>query len=208
MNRWLHYPAALLCALLISYGLFYFMQYLTSHRETAFVKRQHNPPIEFIQLKKAEPQSLKPVVKLEVPTPRNTPPPTIAPENMPTTKPRLNIARLGMPKLTHLDIQSIDFSMSPSNGDGDAVPIFRVNPQHPFRATQQGIEGWVRVEFTITTLGTVKDAKVIESKPAYLFDHAAIRAVKRWRFKPRIVDGRPVEREVIQLIDFSLDDDK
>jgi periplasmic protein TonB len=92
------------------------------------------------------------------------------------------------------------------SGDGDAVAIVRVEPQWPREALIQGIEGWVRVEFTIRTDGSVANPRVIESEPGRLFNQSAIRAIQRWRFRPRMVDGRPVERTATQVIEFRLDD--
>jgi protein TonB len=63
----------------------------------------------------------------------------------------------------------------------------------------------VKVEFTITEVGTVKDARVLEAKPSRVFNRSAIRAILRWKFKPRIIDGIAVERRATQTIDFSLD---
>jgi protein TonB len=51
----------------------------------------------------------------------------------------------------------------------------------------------------------VDDPLVVESQPRRLFDRAAIRAILRWKFKPRIVDGQAVRREAEQVIDFKLD---
>lgn len=95
---------------------------------------------------------------------------------------------------------------SQGSGDGDVVPIVRVEPQWPREALLQGIEGWVRIEFTIRPDGTVTDPQVIESEPRRMFDRQALRAIQRWRFRPRIVDGRPVERRATQTIEFNLED--
>ena len=69
-----------------------------------------------------------------------------------------------------------------------------------------GTEGWVEVEFTITEVGTVKDPKVIDAKPPRIFNREAIRAILKWKFKPRVVDGVAVERRATQIIDFNLDE--
>jgi protein TonB len=47
---------------------------------------------------------------------------------------------------------------------------------------------------------------VIDSQPPRVFDREAIRAILRWKFKPRVVDGQAVERQATQTIDFTLDD--
>jgi protein TonB len=47
---------------------------------------------------------------------------------------------------------------------------------YPREAAISGIEGWVKVEFTITAIGTVKDPRVIDAEPARVFNREAIRA--------------------------------
>ncbi len=84
-------------------------------------------------------------------------------------------------------------------GDRDVVPLVRVDPEYPPRARQQGIEGWVEVEFTISPVGTVQDAVVTASKPSYVFDRAALRAIRKWRYNPKIENGVPMARPGIQV---------
>ena len=84
-------------------------------------------------------------------------------------------------------------------GDRDVVPLVRVDPEYPPRARQQGIEGWVEVEFTISPVGTVQDAVVTASKPSYVFDRAALRAIRKWRYNPKIENGTPMARPGIQV---------
>ena len=90
--------------------------------------------------------------------------------------------------------------------EGDAVPIVRIDPQWPREALEQGLEGYVLLEVLIGTDGSARDVKVIESKPGSLFVRNSIRAVLRWKFKPRIVDGVAVERWARTTIEFELVD--
>jgi len=71
----------------------------------------------------------------------------------------------------------------------DLVPLVRVPATYPRRAKQAGIEGKVILKVTVRPDGTVADAEVIEADPKRLFDDAAVRAVLRWKFKPKVVDG-------------------
>ena len=66
------------------------------------------------------------------------------------------------------------------------------------------IEGWVKVEFTITETGSVVNPKVIESKPVRIFDREAIRAILKYKFKAKIVDGVAMTQVATQQIDFKL----
>lgn len=90
--------------------------------------------------------------------------------------------------------------------DGDAMPIVRITPQYPRQALLQGIEGWVRVEFTIMPDGSVRDPLVVSAEPSGMFDRAAVQAVLKWKFKPRYVDGEAIARRAVQVIDFRLED--
>ncbi|MEZ4280042.1 MAG: energy transducer TonB [Myxococcota bacterium] len=92
------------------------------------------------------------------------------------------------------------------NADGDAVPLVRVPPQYPERAAQQGKEGRVLVEFTITKSGSVKDAKVVAAEPPGLFDSAAVKSVLQWKYNPKIQNGKPVEQRGMRTsVVFKLD---
>jgi protein TonB len=86
-----------------------------------------------------------------------------------------------------------------AGSDRDVVPLVRVDPEYPPRAKQQGIEGWVDIEFTISPVGTVQDPVVIGSNPPYVFDRAALRAVRKWRYNPRTEGGVAVARAGIQV---------
>jgi protein TonB len=90
--------------------------------------------------------------------------------------------------------------------DGDVTPLVRPNPDYPPRAIAGQIEGWVQVQFSVTVAGTVRDAVVVASEPGTIFDEAALKAIARWRYNPRVVDGAAVERVGLQaLIRFTLD---
>jgi protein TonB len=92
-------------------------------------------------------------------------------------------------------------------GDGDIIPIVRIEPSYPRDAALKGIEGYVKVMLTILPDGSVGEARVIDSNPPRIFNREAIRAVLRWKFKPRIVDGQAVSREAEQTIEFNLNQD-
>ena len=49
--------------------------------------------------------------------------------------------------------------------DGEYLPIVKVAPTYPRRALSRGIEGYAVIEYTVTKQGTVRDPKVVESKP-------------------------------------------
>jgi protein TonB len=128
---------------------------------------------------------------------------------------KMDQVQQNMPKL---DLPSLDVPMSGGAGmfignfasvdkteEGDIIPIVVIRPLYPREAAMQGLEGWVKVEFTITAIGTVKNPRVVDSKPKRIFNREAIRAILKWKFKPRVIDGVAVDRPATQVIDFSLD---
>jgi protein TonB len=84
------------------------------------------------------------------------------------------------------------------------IPLERIPPKYPARAANRHIEGWVKIEFTITTNGTVEDAVVVEAQPADIFDEAALNAINQWTFKEKIVNGVAVKQRAVQTLQFKL----
>ena len=99
-----------------------------------------------------------------------------------------------------VDAGSAISKMSLSAGsDRDTIPLVRVTPDYPQRALLIGLEGWVKVQFTITEIGSVKDVVAIKSSNK-IFEEAAVKAILRWRYRPKIEDGVAVESVGVQTI--------
>ena len=89
----------------------------------------------------------------------------------------------------------------------DAIPLVRVPPQYPMRALMNRTEGWVLVVFTISESGAVQNPRVVQAEPPNLFDQAALRAVSRWKYAPRVINGQPQVRHGVRVvIDFEMAD--
>lgn len=95
-----------------------------------------------------------------------------------------------------------------AGADRDVVPLVRINPDYPQRALSRGLEGWVQVQFTISETGAVIDPVVVDSSPKGIFDDAAIKAISRWRYNPKIEGAVAVQRVGVQtIIRFTLEDE-
>jgi TonB family protein len=81
---------------------------------------------------------------------------------------------------------------------------FFMAPSYPARARERNVEGWVDLEYTVTRDGTTRDIVVRSSEPDDAFDRAAMDAVKRWRYEPRVVKGAVVEQRVETRLRFQL----
>lgn len=79
------------------------------------------------------------------------------------------------------------------SSDGEFLPIVKVAPQYPRRALSRGIEGYCTVEYTVTKSGSVRDPVVVDAQPEGIFDRASIQASLKFRYKPRVIDGEPVD---------------
>ncbi|HEY6641682.1 TonB family protein [Povalibacter sp.] len=75
-----------------------------------------------------------------------------------------------------------------------------VNPVYPESARKRGVEGWVEMAFTVTTEGRVEDVEIRNASPAEVFDEAATRAIRQWRFEPVERNGQKVsQRAMVRL---------
>ena len=77
-------------------------------------------------------------------------------------------------------------------------------PDYPESAMAQHIAGSVTMTFTVDVKGEPRDIRVVEALPPGVFDHAAIAAIRRWRYAPTIINGTAVEVPVRTLVRFEL----
>lgn len=81
--------------------------------------------------------------------------------------------------------------------------VHRVDPEFPARALEEDLGGDVTVRFIVDVNGNPRDVRVVEARPAGVFDHAVIQAVKHWHYEPTIVNGKPVEVPVQDTLHFN-----
>ena len=188
--------------------LFWIMQSLISGGRDLNTDRDQGLRLDFIQVDQDELERIKERKPPPEPEPPKKPPPPKLVVNNPDP-PKQNMPKMDMPRIS-LGVASGEgpylggWSADSPGVDGDVIPIVRIDPQWPREALLDGISGYVILEFTIEADGSVSDAVVVESEPRRLFDRNAVRAIYKWKFKPRVVDGRPVARRASTRIDFQL----
>ncbi len=164
------------------------------------------PPVKQ-SVKKKTPEVSKPVA---LPKPQ----PTVE-EPLPTPPSFSNSAQKAETPAPAAPQSTINQSSKPAEKTGAAkadtktvvsgiMPLVRVPPKYPTRAANRHIEGWVKIEFTITTEGTVSDAVVVEAEPTDVFDDAAMDAIKKWQFKEKLINGVAVTQRAVQILKFKL----
>lgn len=94
-----------------------------------------------------------------------------------------------------------------SGGPGVTTPVVitQVKPQYTPEAMRAKVQGLVRVECVVLPDGTVGDARIVRSiDPVFGLDEQALAAAKRWRFKPGLMNGKPVPVTVTIELSFTL----
>lgn len=209
MENLIRYVVSVLIAVVVTLAAFYLMQRLISGSAGAREELDQPPGIRFGPVEIEQEFETKNRRKPEPPPPPDTPPPP----------PDISVAEVEQVRTPMPDLQLPDLNLGTSGGppvlgnfrmdraaEGDIVPLVRINPQYPREAAMNQIEGYVTIEFTITETGSVRNPRVIDARPPRVFDREAIRAILRWKFKPRIIDGVAVERQATQTIEFKLDE--
>jgi len=178
------YASAVVTGSVTTTFLFFIMQALIAMQPGAASEPRDHGVLTFVRLKKAEEvrtREFEPVDK----TIKDPPPITPRPDRDHGDEPVISLPPPGPPTpSSHHD--GTVFRIN----DGPLVAIVRVRPVYPVVAEARGLEGWVLVEFDVRADGAVANAIVVESS-SRVFEKAALNAVYRFRFKPRVVDGVP-----------------
>lgn len=146
------------------------------------------------------------IEKPEKPKVDETPPPEIPKQNFDKIDGNASVGQVAAPDKIKAKLE-LNIGEGLQATDGEYLPIVKVAPQYPRRALTRGIEGYVIVEYTVTKQGTVKDPIVIEAQPEGIFDDAAIKSALRYKYKPRVVDGEPVEVSGVRTkINFNIEE--
>jgi TonB family protein len=81
--------------------------------------------------------------------------------------------------------------------------VYSVNPQFPDFARQRDLSGYVDLEFTVLSDGSVTNVTVVKSQPARVFDKSATDAVRQWRYRPLVRNGVPTEQHARVRLNFA-----
>ena len=215
---------SILAGLTVTFGLFWLMQTMIMVNQKSFKKTDNLRMVEFVRLKRdTEPKIQERQIPKKPPPPeKRPPPPTMQAQRsqvQPVAQPSLNMPNLDIPLSTSRFSGSVVTGLSVSSGNGPStsglangtgsidtniIPLVRIPPRYPMRAANRRIEGYVTLEFTITKTGTVTDAVIVEAKPSTIFNRAALNALRKWKFKPKVVEGQTVEQRARQTLQFKL----
>ncbi|HIF9449411.1 TPA: energy transducer TonB [Photobacterium damselae] len=195
-------------AILLAGGLFTFMAWMVDNGSRQ--EPESTPPLSFNMVmveQESEVQRRQRAVPPKPEAPK--PPPQVMPsQSKPTsvsTLPVASISALGLDtSISGIAVSAPKFGKiegAANLGAGinvgsnqQAMPLYRVEPRYPARALKQGAEGYVVLQFTIDTQGRPSDISVVEAKPRRLFERDAMRALRKWKYQAKVIDGQAVEQ--------------
>jgi len=190
----------------ISIALFWLMQFMITNNQQGLNKAASLQMTEFIRLKKDSNLNTRDRRIPKKPKPNKRPPPPkmkMQANPIKNLKPKMDMPDLDLPlELSHMGMKGVEIGVG--NISTNVIPLVRIAPRYPMRAANRRIEGWVKVQFTITKEGKVADAVVVDSEPKHTFDRAALSAIKRWKFKAKVIEGIAFEQRAEQLLEFKL----
>ena len=130
-------------------------------------------------------------------------------------QPELNLDPNKPPPINNFDFDIPDFSIPTdfkgaflgdisnlTSGTSQLIPIVKVTPRCPREAAISGINGSVLMRLNVNANGKVDRVVIRQAKPPGVFNKEASRAVRRWQFKPKTIDGIAVDQEGELLVEF------
>jgi periplasmic protein TonB len=181
------YTTAVVIGAAITFGLLFIMQFLIAVSGSAITDAANHRIVDFVRVERetiTENRRDRP----EKPPEPERPPEMPNPDRSSNFDTALAVSVSGPNLGADLNFGGLGFGVN----DGEYLPIVRVAPVYPARAAQMGLEGYVIVEFVVTTAGTTRDVEVVESSNR-MFERPAVDAAYRFRYRPRVIDGQAIE---------------
>ncbi len=192
MGKGLVAVGGMLVGTVVALGLAWFMSFLISSSDLVLEESDRVRMLDFVRVKRNETVERKDR-KPERPQPQETPdvPPT--PDQSQSNDSNTALA-VSAPTTTGADLGLEQGGIGLGAGEGDYLPIVKVAPIYPRRALARSLTGTCTVKYTVTTAGTVRDVEVVpEMCSDEIFMRSSVEAAKRFRYKPRVIDGVAVE---------------
>lgn len=178
------YCRAMLSGLLITTTLFFIMQQLISGAAAEIEPAVKGSTVTFVPMIE-EPEPTKK-------NPKPKPPPAVEPPPETLMVYPTYEGPAGGHGTLQFEPPKNDHKASVAAADGGILPIVAVAPTYPRRMASRGIEGWVLLNFSVDPLGRVQNARVADAQPNNGFNKSALAAISRYKYKPGMVNEKPV----------------
>jgi len=205
---------AIVATLAINLALFWLLPQLTGQNvETTAdlptsavqVVRVSPPPSPKKQVAEQKPQPQPQVRKRLTPTQTPQPTPPLLKMNLQLSPQLPSMGDIAMPDVALADVAPVPDVFDSDALDRPLTPLAQSPFIYPLRAKRLGIEGWVKVKLLISTQGAVEQVHILEAQPPEMFETTVERGIRRWRFTPGTVQGKPVRSWVVTTIRFELE---
>lgn len=107
------------------------------------------------------------------------------------------------------DQDAVQITPPASKSEGSSADVTtaklvnEAEPVYPPEARAERVQGEVVLGMIIDKKGHVQDPEVLASASP-LFARSALDAVKQWQFKPQVLNGAPVDSDIIIAVHFRL----
>lgn len=191
-------------------GLFFFMATLISGPSELKKSDASELSIDFLRTIKSRAAETR-----NRQIPKKPPEPKVAPK-----MPKMAVSQqenVQTPQMA-MDVPALDSALALGDGpylgggggargaaDGEPIPLVKPMAPYPRKAARSGAEGYVILKIDITAAGTVENVRLVRSQPRRLFDQSAIKTAYQYRYRPKMIDGKPVAKNNHLLqIDFKI----
>ena len=192
---------------IISISIFLIIQSLITRDSNLNLENDSKSYLEFIRIRQDD--SLEQRTRTlpdKPPQPKRPPQPEI---ELDDTKP---------PPIQNLDIDIPDFDIPTDfkgaflgdisnlgSGTSQLIPLVKVAPRCPPEAALAGTNGEVLLNLLVNASGRVEKIRLLRANPPRVFNREATKAVRRWQFKPKTIDGIAVEQQGELKVEFICD---
>ena len=185
------YTAAIVLGAIVTLGVLFTMQILIATPKAKLDESGTRHFVDFVRVQREE-TIQREDRRRDKPVATDTPPPqAVQPRVDSIDETQVAVEVPTMPQDLGMEMSVANLGLVAS--DGEYLPMVKIAPVYPASARDRGIEGHCMVEYTVTTAGTTRDIKVIEADPPGIFNKVSIAAAKKFKYRPRVVNGEPIE---------------
>ena len=184
--------------------IFLIIQSLITRNSNLDLENRPQNYIEFIRIKQDDNLEQRTRTLPEKPPQPKRPP-----------QPEVEIDDTKPPPMQNLDIDIPDFDVPTDfkgaflgdisnlgSGTSQLIPLVKVAPRCPPEAALAGINGEVLLNLLVNSSGRVEQIRLVRANPPRVFNREATKAVRRWQFKPKTIDGIAVEQRGELKVEF------
>lgn len=210
MNRLMRTAFSGVAGLIIAFSLFLLMQGLLNPKQGVSSQPDANINFSFIKERVITPPPVNPVRPVKPEQKEAVTPPVAPPIDISGGEgPGVVRSKPAKIKATGIELYKnlppTGFSESGTELSENGGLKTGIAPFYPRQALMNQTEGWVEVLIKINAAGQVTSVSVLNAEPRNVFNQAALQAVRKWTFHPKQVAGQAVPYQVVQKIEFTMD---